>query len=377
MSDDLDLGLLADEHHDPPGDHRGDRPRYGRRRLAMGIVMLAVLGLIVRVGLAGAKDVHRIQSHFSTASDYVGPCSGEGVVQVHPGDSLGAIGTTLFHSGVVASVRAFTDAASAEPRAQTIGPGYYQLHKKMEASLAVKMLLDPASLVQARVTIPEGNRMRDIFARIAAKSDITVPELKKAAKNPAALGVPAWGRGHPLEGFLFPATYDFPPGTTATQALKAMVTRFNEEADQLDFVATAKQVGRTPYEVLSLASIVEREGRLSADFPKIAEVFYNRLRIGMSLGSDATLYYVLPDGNGPLRQSQLKLDTPYNTRTHTGLPPTPIASPGSAALQAALQTAQGDYLFLGAVDKEFYAGFAKSDAEFQQRIAESRRAGFE
>jgi len=227
------------------------------------------------------------------------------------------------------------------------------------------------------VTSPEGNRMRDIFARIAAKSDITVPALKKAAKNPAALGVPAWGRGHPLEGFLFPATYDFPPGTTATQALKAMVTRFNEEADQLDFVATAKQVGRTPYEVLTLASIVEREGRLSADFPKIAEVFYNRLRIGMSLGSDATLYYVLPDGNGPLRQSQLKLDTPYNTRTHTGLPPTPIASPGSAALQAALQPAHGDYLFFVTVDKAGHAGFAKTDADFQKLVAESRRNGVE
>ena len=129
--------------------------------------------------------------------------------------------------------------------------------------------------------------------------------------------------------------------------------------------------------MLTLASIVEREGRLSADFPKIAEVFYNRLRIGMSLGSDATLYYVLPDGNGPLRQSQLKLDTPYNTRTHTGLPPTPIASPGSAALQAALQPAHGDYLFFVTVDKAGHAGFAKTDADFQKLVAESRRNGVE
>jgi UPF0755 protein len=379
MSDDLDLGLLPDEHHDDdvPRRHRGDRPRYGRRRFAMGLVMLAVLGLIVGVGLAGASVVHRIQSHFSSASDYAGQGSGNVVIQVHPGDSLGAIGTTLFHSGVVASVRAFTDAASANSRAATIGPGFYRLHKRMEASLAVDALLNPDALVQARVTIPEGNRMRDIFARIVKDSDITLPALQKAAKHPAELGVPAWGRGHPLEGFLFPATYDFPPGTTATQALKAMVTRFNEEADQIDLVAGSKQVGRTPYEVLTLASIIEREGRLSEDFPKIAEVFYNRLRIGMALGSDATLFYVLPDGNGPLRQSQLQLDTPYNTRKNAGLPPTPIASPGSTALLAALQPAHGDYLFFVTVDKAGHAGFAKTDAEFQALVAESRRNGVE
>src|SRR3954451_22723559 len=163
MSDDLDLGLLADEHHDPPRDHRGDRPRYGRRRLAMGVVLLAVLGLIVGVGLAGASVVHRIQAHFSSASDYAGAGSGEVVVQVHPGDSLAAIGTTLYHSGVVASVGAFTDAASANSRASTIGPGFYRLHKRMQASLAVSLLLNPAALVEARVTIPEGRRMRDIF----------------------------------------------------------------------------------------------------------------------------------------------------------------------------------------------------------------------
>ena len=379
MSDDLDLGLLRDEPQDDdlPRRHRGDRPRYGRRRLAMAIVLLAVLGLIAGAGLVGASVVHRIQDHFSSASDYSGPGSGNVTVQVHPGDSLSAIGTTLVNAGVVASVRAFTDAATANSRAATIGPGFYRLHKRMEASLAVDLLLNPDSIVQARVTIPEGNRMRDIFARIAAKSDITVPALKKAAKNPAALGVPAWGRGHPLEGFLFPATYDFPPGTTATQALKAMVTRFNQEADQVDIVNGAKQVGRTPYEVLTLASIIEREGRLSEDFPKIAEVFYNRLKIGMALGSDATLFYVLPDNNGPLRQSQLHMDTPYNTRLNTGLPPTPIASPGSAALLAALQPAHGDYLYFVTVDKAGHAGFAKTDAGFQQLVAESRRNGVE
>ena len=374
MTDDLDLGLRHDEH-DPPRSHRGDRPRYGRRRLAMAVVLLAVVALIAGVGFAGAGLIHRIQSHFSSASDYSGSGSGSVTIQVHPGDSLAAIGTTLYDSGVVASVRAFTDAASANAKASTIGPGFYSLHKHMQASLAVAMLLDPSSLVQARITIPEGQRMRDIFARIVKNTDITLPALRRAAKDPAALGVPSWGRGHPIEGFLFPATYNFPPGTTAEQALSAMVKRFNDEADSIDLVAGAQQLGRTPYDVLTLASIVEREGRLDSDFPKIAEVFYNRLKLGMSLGSDATLYYVLPDNNGPIRQSQLHIKSPYNTRDNPGLPPTPIASPGDLALQAALHPAHGDYLFFVTIDKAGHAGFAKTDAEFQRLVAESRRNG--
>jgi len=374
MTDDLDLGLRHEEH-DPPRTHRGERPRYGRRRVAMVIVLLAVVGLIAGVAVAGAGLVHRIQSHFSSSSDYSGPGSGSVTIQVHAGDSLAAIGSTLYKSGVVASVRAFTDAASANAKAATIGPGFYQLHKHMQASLAVSLLLDPSSLQQARITIPEGQRMRDIFARIVKDTDITLAALQSAAKDPAALGVPSWGRGHPLEGFLFPATYDFPPGTTAKQALTAMVTRFNQEATDVNLVAGAKQVGRTPYDVLTLASIIEREGRLDSDFPKIAEVFYNRLKNGMSLGSDATLYYVLPDNNGPIRQSQLHLKTPYNTRDNPGLPPTPIASPGDLALQAALHPAHGDYLYFVTIDKAGHAGFAKTDAEFQQLVAESRRNG--
>ena len=374
MTDDLDLGLRHEEH-DPPRTHRGDRPKYRHRRVAMAVVLIAVVGIIAGVGLAGAGLIHRIQSHFSSSSDYSGPGSGSVTVQVHAGDSLAAIGATLYKSGVVASVRAFTDAAEANSKSSTIGPGFYSLHKHMQASLAVSMLLDPSSLIQARITIPEGQRMRDIFARIVKNTDISLSALQNAAKDPSALGVPSWGRGHSLEGFLFPATYDFPPGTTAKQALSAMVTRFNQEAANLNLVAGAQQLGKTPYDVLTLASIVEREGRLDADFPKIAEVFYNRLRIGMSLGSDATLYYVLPDNNGPIRQSQLHLKSPYNTRDNAGLPPTPIASPGALALQAALHPAHGDYLYFVTVDKAGHAGFAKTDAEFQALVAESRRNG--
>jgi UPF0755 protein len=245
----------------------------------------------------------------------------------------------------------------------------------MSAASAVTLLLDPSALLQSRVVIPEGRRLRDIIATIAQDSEISTSDLEAAAKNPTALGVPSWGAGHPLEGFLFPATYDFQPGTTAMQALTAMVTRFNQEATSIHLVADSKAVGLSPYEVLTLASIIEREGRLAADFPKIAEVFYNRLHRNMALQSDATLYYVLPPNHGPLTQSDLKLDSPYNTRTHPGLPPSPIASPGEVALTAALHPSHGPYLYFVTIDKAGHAAFATTLDEFNRLVAESRRNG--
>jgi UPF0755 protein len=127
--------------------------------------------------------------------------------------------------------------------------------------------------------------------------------------------------------------------------------------------------------VLTLASIIEREGRLTADFPKIAEVFYNRLHRNMALQSDATLYYVLPPNHGSLTAADLKLNSPYNTRIHTGLPPTPIASPGETALTAALHPAHGPYLYFVTIDKAGHAAFATTLDEFNRLVVESRRNG--
>jgi UPF0755 protein len=218
-------------------------------------------------------------------------------------------------------------------------------------------------------------RMDAIFLALSRKAHISLESLKSAASNPAALGVPPWGRSHPLEGFLFPATYDFPPHTTAVSALAAMVRRFNQEASSLDLVAGAEARHTTPYALLTLASIVQREGRLDADFPTIAEVFDNRLARNMTLGSDATLYYIKPLGYGLLTASDLRIDSPYNTRLHTGLPPTPIVSPGSLALRAVLHPSVGDYLYFVTIDKQGHAAFARTDAEFQKLVAESRRNG--
>jgi UPF0755 protein len=365
MTDDLDLGITA---HDP----HGRRPSYRRRRLAVALVALGAVAVLVVLGFLAAHVFHKL---FGAPADYSGAGFGAVQVIVKPGDSLTQIGQDLAHAGVVASSGAFTDAADSNDRAASIGPGTYRLHKHMSGSSALTLLLDPSSLLQSRITIPEGRRLTDIIATIAADSDISAADLQAAAKNPAALGVPSWGAGHPLEGFLFPATYDFQPGTTATQALTAMVTRFNQEMASIKFVADAKSTGQSPYGVLTLASIIEREGRLAADFPKIAEVFYNRLHQGMALQSDATLFYALPANHGPLTQSDLHLQTPYNTRINAGLPPTPIASPGETAMLAALHPAHGPYLYFVTIDKAGHAAFATTLDQFNRLVEQSRANG--
>ena len=368
MSDHLDLGL----------DHEtteNARPNYAARRLGLAIALVALIAVIVVAGVAFSRGLTGLRSFFGAPADYSGAGSGSVVVQVQAGDTLSRIGQTLHKADVVKSAGAFTRVASSDERARTIGPGFYKLRHHMKASLALTLLLDPKSLVASRVVIPEGMRSDAILATIAKNTQIKLADLQLAAKNPAALGVPSWGTGHPLEGFLFPATYTFGPDATAKQALSAMVSRFNQAAASLDLVSEAQQHHRTPYDVLKMASIVQREGRLDSDFPKIAEVFYNRLARGMTLGSDATLYYIKPLGYGLLTASDLKIDSPYNTRTHTGLPPTPIVSPGELALKAALDPPSGPYLYFVTIDKAGHAAFATNQADFNNLVAQSRRNG--
>lgn len=366
MTDDLGLGL---EQAEEP------RPNYRARRITAVVIAFVVVAAIV-IGVVGVvRGADGLRSLFGSPADYSGGGTGNVVVEVHDGDTLSRIGERLHKASVVESVGAFTAAADANSRSRLIGPGFYRLRKHMKAALALALMLQPSSIVADRVTITEGMRMDAILLALSTKAHIPLQSLKNVAANPAALGVPSWGRGHSLEGFLFPATYDFPPNTSAVTALTAMVRRFNQEASALDLVARAEARHTTPYAVLTLASIVQREGRLDSDFPNIAQVFHNRLARGMTLGSDATLYYIKPLGYGQLTASDLKIDSPYNTRLHKGLPPTPIVSPGELALKAVLNPTVGDYLYFVTIDKQGHAAFARTEAEFQQLVAESRRNG--
>ncbi len=226
-----------------------------------------------------------------------------------------------------------------------------------------------------RITIPEGET-RGQIARIAASEGLSGSYLAAARRSslldPAHYGAPA---GTPnLEGFLFPATYELYAGSPARQLVAEQLQAFEENFGR-DEVRRARALHITPYKLLIVASMVEREALLERDRPKVAAVIYNRLRLGMTLGIDATIRYALNDFSGPLTETQLQTNSPYNTRTHVGLPPTPISNPGVAAIEAAAHPAHVSYLYyVNGADGCGDLVFSTGSAEFERNAAAYREA---
>ena len=348
--------------------------RRQKRRTPRVIGVLVVLLALALLVATAAYGVSKIRSHFGSAPDYSGSGSGRVVVQVVSGESAYGLAPRLVQLGVVASAAAFRKAAAADTKASGLQPGYYQLRLRMSAAAALTLLLDPTARLRGQLTIPEGSTQNQTLELIAKDTEVPLADLKAAAANPAALGLPAYAQGH-LEGFLFPATYDVQPGSTAVQVLTQMIQRFQQAADAAGLVQRSQALGLTPYQVVTVASLIERESRLPEEYPKVARVVYNRLQKKMTLGIDAAILYGLGRTSGVLHQSELAKDTPYNTRLHTGLPPTPISSPGDAALQGALQPAPGDWLYYVLASKDGHQLFTSSYSEFLHQVAKSKAEG--
>ena len=326
------------------GGRRAERRSRGRFRGCLPMLLVLVL-VVAGLWFGGGWAVDKVKTLVGDNPDYAGPGTGSVTVQVHQGDSAAAIGRTLKDAGVVKSVGAFTDAAVADERSRSIQVGYYQLKKKMKASDALAVLVDPKNLIQARVTIPEGYRLKDIVKAVDAKSDITAAQVNAALKNPKALGLPA-AAGGKVEGYLFPATYTVVPGETAKQLLQQMIAKTLQVQKDLDIATKAKALGYTTEEIMTIASILEYEGSRDQDYPKIARAIYNRLDQGMALQSDATVAYANNlSGTVWTTEAERNNPSPYNTYVHTGLPPGPIGSPGEKTIQAALNPADGPWLY--------------------------------
>ena len=340
-----------------------DTPR--RRRLPRGsglIATLTVIVLLAGIGLAGGRSIGRLLGRDSP--DYSGQGTGEVIVQVERGTNASEIAAELFRKGVVKSAGAFRDVARDDERSLRIQPGYYRLRREMKAAVALDLFFDPKARLRSRYTIPEGTTVAVTLETIAKSVDgVALADLQEAAKNPAALGLPEYAKGR-LEGFLFPATYDVEPFTPATDVLRAMVERFEEAAAEMDLEGRARALGRTPYDVLIVASLVEAETPKDAERGKVARVAYNRLLKRMPLGFDSTTQYALGKRKERLTSEDFAADGPYNTRKRAGLPPTPIGNPGEAALLAALEPEPGPWLYFVCVDTEGNSAFSESYDEF-------------
>ena len=325
------------------GRKREERLRKQRRRRSIAVIMVA----LVLVGGAGyvvyslmGWSLFGGTTQAAAVTDYPGQGRpGAPTIVINPGDTGTAIAKTLHDAGIVASEKAFRDAFEAHPDAGRIQPGTYQLLLEMKAEYAVRQLLDPKSKVSMKLTIPEGFTAQQIFDKVNEVTLLPVEEIEAAAADPAAIGLPAEANGN-VEGWLYPTTYQFEPGTTATQVLSQMVAKTVE-------VLTAKGVAQDQWaQVLIKASLVEREGKHDEDRPKMARAIENRLDKGMRLQIDASLAYGLGIPGTQLTRDMLQTsDSPYNLERVVGLPPTPIASPGEKSIDAVLNPADGPWLF--------------------------------
>lgn len=333
---------LLDER--PPASSR--KHGKGTAALKLVVALLVVVGLLAGAAFAAKAVLQRDPA----APDYSGSGTGEVVVQVKPGENLTAVGATLLGKGVVKSREAFRKATLDEPDATKLQPGFYTLRSQMSAASALALLLDPSSRLRGRVTLPEGVPLSQALATISREAKLPLAQLQAVVQEPSQLGLPDYAKGR-VEGFLYPATYDVDPDTTALGLLKTMVQRFDQAAAGLDLVNASARIGRTPYEVLTVASLIEKETAFPADRPKVARVAYNRLADGMRLQFDSTVNYVRTEKKPRLSIGDILVESDYNTYLHAGLPPTPIGSPGDDAIKAALNPASGDYVYFITVSK--------------------------
>lgn len=297
--------------------------------------------------------------------------SGERVrVTIPRGASVRAIADSLASNGVISSPRAFRYYASLGDKDRAIKPGRYELEKGAAWSEVMSALVGGRSETHT-VVIPEGFDLRDITPLLVKTLGVTEDSVLAATTDTTwrrKLDVPAAS----LEGYLFPATYTFASGTTAREAVNAMLERF-EQVWKPEWDVALKTMAISRHDAMTMASIVEKEARKAEERPIISAVYWNRVKRGMRLQADPTVQYALPAHTERVLYKDLEVDSPYNTYKNAGLPPGPIASPGEAAMAAAVAPANVPYLYFVA-HPDGHHEFRTTFAEHERAIAQVRRA---
>ncbi|MBP2708055.1 endolytic transglycosylase MltG [Microbispora sp. RL4-1S] len=325
------------------------------------------------VTAAIAFGVHAAVRQEPGAADYAGAGYGAVNVDITPGASAGDIGRSLERAGVVASSRSFVHEVTARAKENTLRPGRYRLRRHMAAASALDLLLAPGSRVVRTVTVPEGLRTAEVLTVLAAGTGIPLADFTSAAARPGDLRLPPYAEGD-IEGFLFPATYEIEPGTTARALLRSMIARFRVAAVKLALERSAPAVRLTPRQAVTVASIVQAEGGVEADYPKVSRVVQNRLARGAKLEMDSTVNYALKRHTLKVSEADTRIESPYNTYRRPGLPPGPIGNPGESALRATLHPAVGDwYWFVTTDPRRKITKFTDNEAEFRKYRQELNR----
>ena len=342
----------------PAGRHRSVR----RRGWGLSILLLLVV-LIAAGGVAASR-------YYDWCRGASGPREPV-TFEVERGTSGSEIVDSLHDRGVLRCALVSRWELRRRSLEDELRSGSFELTTNMKLDQVLVVLTTPPEKVPTvRLTIPEGYRLTQIAERVRQELKISSEQFNRAIAN-GDWSLPPYlpDDAESVEGFLFPETYEFrAEGTTADDVIDRLIDQFGTVAENLPW-DNAEALGVMPYEVVTIASMIEEEARVAEERPVIAGVIYNRLESGMTLGIDATLLYDDPTPDGQLSFSDLEYDSPYNTRIYGGLPPTPISSPGLASLQAALEPAETEFFFYVLCGEDGHHEFAVTNAEHEQNRA--------
>jgi UPF0755 protein len=337
---------------------RAPRGRYRRRRfLALGLLLVGVLVAWFLVAF------------FQPPPFDPGDGSGEAIVSVPEGASASQVADLLTDNDVVSNATLFEWRLKLAGKTGSILPGRYVLAHDMSYATAIDRLTSSGGKIN--VTIPEGEDRTQIAATV---SDLGLSgDYLAASKSSKGFDPGRYGAENPksLEGFLFPATYQLDPGASVDQLVSEQLQAFRQNIAGVN-LSYAKSKNLTVYDVLTIASMIDKEVQIPSERPLVAAVIYNRLHRAMPLGIDATTRFEFHNYTGEITQSQLESPSPYNTRTHSGLPPTPIGNPGLAAIRAAARPAKVNYIYYVLNgDGSGHHCFTASGQEFNQLVEAS------
>jgi UPF0755 protein len=303
-----------------------------------------------------------------------GDGSGSVAVTIPKNTGVGEIADLLAKEKVVSSAFFFEARATLAGKRSELKPGDYKLRRDMSYGAALDALTDGPPQNTVNITVPEGrsrSEIADSLGEAGLEGDYLAATKRSDALDPARYG----GRqARDLEGFLFPATYELKRGSDVDMLVAKQVAEFEKRFAEVDLRA-ARKVNLTPYDVLTIASLVERETTSASERSRVASVIYNRLREGIPLGIDATTRFAVGNWKDPLTESQLADPSPYNTRVHGGLPPGPIGNPGIESIEAAAQPEKTDYLYyvVNPCEPDTHT-FTETKAEFDAAVARYNEA---
>ena len=299
-----------------------------------------MLGLLLVVVALGA--VYLVYSALTGEAEPPEPAS----IEVVKGDTLSSVAEKLEKAGVIPSAFMFKMEARVGGYGTEIKTGEYTFARGLESEEILQKLTAGEATPTLAITIPEGLSLKESAREVAGQSGVSATEFEEAARRTDyGYGFLEEPEIKSTEGFLFPKQYEFEEGTTAPRIVTRMLEQYLMETQTLDISSAKERLNLTEYELVTVASLIEKEAAGPKERPLVASVIYNRIRRDMPLQIDASIHYALDKQGEELSLADLKVDSPYNTYETTGLPPGPICSPGRGSLEAAMKPAETGYLY--------------------------------